>query len=171
MARGYYRLELLQLTLLAQASGKRLLDLRTARTKDGKTLRQLAEAAKTPYDDVLDRAERLAAEAEERERGLMFRSTMGPLDGMLFVFDDEGGFSFWMKNTFVDLDMLWLDRAGKVSVVHANVPRSRPGMGDDEVATRGGHGLYVLELAAGQAAARKVVAGSVLELALPGARR
>ena len=70
MARGYYRLELLQLTLLAQASGKRLLDLRTARTKDGKTLRQLAEAAKTPYDDVLDRAERLAAEAEERVKDL-----------------------------------------------------------------------------------------------------
>lgn len=70
MARGYYRLELLQLTLLAHASGKRLLDLRTARTKDGKTLRQLAEDAKTPYDDVLDRAERLAAEVAERMKDL-----------------------------------------------------------------------------------------------------
>lgn len=70
MARGYYRLELLQLTLLAHASGKRLLDLRTARTKDGKTLRELAEAAQTPYDDVLDRAERLAAGVEERMKDL-----------------------------------------------------------------------------------------------------
>lgn len=70
MARGYYRLELLQLALLAQASGKRLLDLRTARTKDGKTLRRLAEDARTPYDDVLDRAERLAAEVEERMKDL-----------------------------------------------------------------------------------------------------
>ena len=70
MARGYYRLELLQLTLLAQHSSKRLLDLRTARTKDGRTLRQLAEDAKTPYDDVLDRAERLAAEAEARVKDL-----------------------------------------------------------------------------------------------------
>lgn len=70
MARGYYRLELLQLTLLAQASGKRLLDLRTARTKDGKTLRELAEAAKTPYEEVLDRAEFLAAGVEERMKDL-----------------------------------------------------------------------------------------------------
>ena len=70
MARGYYRLELLQLTLLAQASGQRLLDLRTARTKDGKTLRRLAEDAKTPYEDVLDRAERLAAGVEERMKDL-----------------------------------------------------------------------------------------------------
>lgn len=70
MARGYYRLELIQLTLLAQASGKRLLDLRTARTKDGKTLRELAEAAKTPYEDILDRAEVLAAGVEARMKDL-----------------------------------------------------------------------------------------------------
>jgi len=70
MARGYYRLELIQLTLIAQASGKRLLDLRTRRTKDGRTLRQLAEEAKVPYDDILDKAERLASEVEERVKDL-----------------------------------------------------------------------------------------------------
>lgn len=70
MARGYYRLELLQLTLLARASGKRLLDLRTRRTKDGRTLRQLAEEAQVPYDDILDQAERLAAGVDERVKDL-----------------------------------------------------------------------------------------------------
>lgn len=70
MARGYYRLELIQLTLLAQASGKRLLDLRTRRTKDGRTLRQLAEEAKVPYEEILDRAEALAAGVSERARDL-----------------------------------------------------------------------------------------------------
>ena len=70
LARGYYRLELLELTLLAQASGKRLLDLRTRRTKDGRTLRQLAEEAKMPFEDLQDRAEGLAAGVEERVKDL-----------------------------------------------------------------------------------------------------
>lgn len=70
MARGYYRLEILQLTLLAEASGKRLLDMRTRRTKDGLTLRQLAEEAKVPYDALLDRAEALAAGVELRAKDL-----------------------------------------------------------------------------------------------------
>lgn len=113
----------------------------------------------------------LAETPEERERGLMFRTALGPEEGMLFVFDSDAGLSFWMKNTFVDLDMAWLDASGKVTVLHENVPRSRPGMGDAEVATRSGRGLYVLELAAGQAARRKVAVGSVLSLSRPPAGR
>lgn len=153
------------------------LSLAACRTGEGEPASAVAPAppagrtAGVEFPDGSRLTVELAATPEERERGLMFRQAMGPSDGMLFVFDEEGGFSFWMKNTFVDLDMLWLDRAGKVTAVHANVPRSRPGMGDAEVATRGGHGLYVLELAAGQAAARKVAVGSVLGLVLPGAPR
>ncbi|MBI3299147.1 MAG: hypothetical protein HYZ75_13345 [Elusimicrobia bacterium] len=70
LARGYYRLEILQLTLLARGSGERLLDLRTRRTKDGRTLRALAEAAKLPYDQTLDRAEELAAVVDARLKDL-----------------------------------------------------------------------------------------------------
>ncbi len=70
LARGYYRLEILQLTLLAQASGKRLLDLRTRRTKDALTLRQLAEEVMVPYDEILDRAELLARSVDERVKDL-----------------------------------------------------------------------------------------------------
>lgn len=70
LARGYYRLELLQLTLLAQSSGRRLLDLRTRRTKDGRSLRQLAEEWQVPYDALLDRAEALAAGVDERVKDL-----------------------------------------------------------------------------------------------------
>ncbi|MDE2291169.1 MAG: hypothetical protein KGL53_03715, partial [Elusimicrobia bacterium] len=56
LARGYYRDELLLLTLIAKDSGKRLLDLRTRRTKDGRSLRQLAEEAKLPFDALYDEA-------------------------------------------------------------------------------------------------------------------
>lgn len=113
----------------------------------------------------------LARTPEERERGLMFRNTFGPEEGMLFVFEADAALAFWMKNTFVDLDMAWLDASGKVTVLHENVPRSTPGMSDTEVATRAGHGLYVLELAAGQAKRRKLAVGSVLSLSLPPAAR
>lgn len=113
----------------------------------------------------------LAQTPEERERGLMFRTSLGPEEGMLFVFEADSELGFWMKNTFVDLDMAWLDASGKVTALHENVPRSTPGMSDSEVATRGGRGLYVLELAAGQAKRRKVAVGSVLSLALPPAAR
>lgn len=66
LARGYYRLELLQMALIARDSGKRLLDLRTARTKDGKSLRALAVESRVPYDAVLDRATALADGVETR---------------------------------------------------------------------------------------------------------
>lgn len=151
--------------------------LAACRTGDGEAVSAVpptppaGPSAEVGFPDGSRLTVELAATPEDRERGLMFRQTMGPQDGMLFVFDADGGLSFWMKNTFVDLDMVWLDRAGKVTVLHANVPRSRPGMSDAEVATRSGHGLYVLELAAGQAAARKVTVGSVLKFALPGAPR
>lgn len=76
LARGYYRLEIIQMTMMAQASGKRLLDLRTRRTKDGRTLRQLAEETKTAYDETLDRAEALARGVEERVKDL---ESVGPV--------------------------------------------------------------------------------------------
>lgn len=81
LARGYYRLELLQLTLLAKASGKRLLDLRTRRTKDGRTLRQLAEEAKVPYDGLLDEAHRLAEGVEARMKDLESVRSIRPPEG------------------------------------------------------------------------------------------
>ncbi|MBI5595027.1 MAG: hypothetical protein HY928_02940 [Elusimicrobia bacterium] len=76
LARGYYRLEVLELVLMAKASGKRLLDLRTRRTKDGRTLRQLAEESGVSYDEVSDQAHVLAGAVERRVEDL---KTVGPL--------------------------------------------------------------------------------------------
>ncbi|MBI5595028.1 MAG: DUF192 domain-containing protein [Elusimicrobia bacterium] len=128
-------------------------------------------AVRVSFPDGSSIAAEAADSPEERERGLMDRLKMGPDDGMLFIFDAEQQLGFWMKNTFVDLDMVWLDAQGKVTAVHADVPRSKPGMRDDEVATRSGWGLYVLELAAGQARRRKVVKGSTLGLEFSEAAR
>lgn len=100
---------------------------------------------------------------ERREIGLMFRKDLPKGYGMLFVFPQEQGLQFWMKNTFVDLDMVWIGRDKKVTGVHRDVPKSSAGLRDDEVARRSGLGKYVLELPAGAALRHKVSVGSRLD--------
>ncbi|HVE13927.1 MAG TPA: DUF192 domain-containing protein [Elusimicrobiota bacterium] len=107
----------------------------------------------------------VAEDERSRELGLMFRTVLEPDYGMLFVFPDEQELQFWMKNTFVDLDMLFIGADRRITVVHANVPRSRPDTSDQAVARRGGRGRYVLELAAGEAKRRGLRAGDLLDFA------
>jgi uncharacterized membrane protein (UPF0127 family) len=91
----------------------------------------------------------LAVTDEERQRGLMFREKLLPDQGMLFVFDKEDTYSFWMKNTLIPLDMLWLDQDRRIVHIARNVPPCTadpcPSYSPDRP------GLYVLELAAGSA--------------------
>ena len=56
----------------------------------------------------------LAVTPEQRSRGLMFRKTMAEDEGMLFLFAREAPRSFWMKNTYLSLDIIFLDRHGVI---------------------------------------------------------
>lgn len=86
----------------------------------------------------------VADDEEERGRGLMFREHLGSYSGMLFVYEQPSTASFWMKNTLIPLDMVFLDQNGVVQHVHENaVPGDLTSIfGGDEI-------LAVLEVNGG----------------------
>ncbi|WP_339113024.1 DUF192 domain-containing protein [Thioclava sp. GXIMD2076] len=99
----------------------------------------------------------LATTVKERERGLMYRESMPEDAGMLFVYPDEGPRSFWMRNTLIPLDMIFIDAAGMVVSVHENaIP------GDLTPISSGADARFVLELNGGRARADGISRGTVL---------
>jgi uncharacterized membrane protein (UPF0127 family) len=103
----------------------------------------------------------ISADEATRQQGLMFRESLAPGHGMLFLFPQNGVHSFWMKNTLIPLDMIWIDESRRVVHVEQNVPPCRadpcPSYGP------GTPSRFVLEVAAGQAAVHKVRAGDQLQ--------
>ena len=109
----------------------------------------------------------VAATNEERSKGLMFRRELGARQGMLFLFPKPGRLSFWMKNTLIPLDMIFVSSDWRVVGVVANaVPLTEdPRMVE-------GESQYVLEFAGGTAAREGIVAGGKVAVkgTLPAAR-
>ena len=64
----------------------------------------------------------IAVTPEERARGLMYRDVLAPNAGMLFVFDSDDHYDFWMKDCFIALDLIWLDKIGAVVEILPNAP-------------------------------------------------
>lgn len=64
----------------------------------------------------------IARTPEERRQGLMYRTALAAETGMLFIFEQPGYHSFWMKNTLIPLDILWLDENLTVVHIERNVP-------------------------------------------------
>ncbi len=93
----------------------------------------------------------IADTPKEREEGLMFRKKLPKNYGMLFVFPKEDYFEFWMKNTWVNLDMVYIGWDKKITALYPNVAASTPKTKDSDVARVGGQAQYVLELPAGAA--------------------
>ena len=102
---------------------------------------------------------------EDRAMGLMFRPSLAPDRGMLFVFGQPDFHGIWMKNCKFPIDIVWLDEARRVVDVAAGVP---PCKADPcPVYQPMGRASYVVEMGAGQAGREKVARGAVLEFKLP----
>jgi uncharacterized membrane protein (UPF0127 family) len=98
----------------------------------------------------------LARTEAERARGLMERSALAPDAGMLFLFGETADHGFWMKNTLIPLDMIFIGEDGRiVGVVERAEPRTLTNR------SVGAPSRYVLEVNGGWARARGVRAGDL----------
>ena len=105
----------------------------------------------TPHGDITVDVEVVQTEAKI-ERGLMFRQHLPPDDGMLFLLGVEKDWTFWMRNTLIPLDMVFIRRNMTIAGVVENAePKT------DTLRSVGEPSLYVLELNGGWTRAHGVV--------------
>ena len=123
-------------------SGLQVIPL-TVTTPGGETHAFRVEVARTP---------------QEQSRGLMFRTEMEADEGMLFPYQQPQMLSFWMRNTVLSLDLIFIGQDRRVINIAANaVPYSEESIPSDAPATA------VLELNAGRAEALGIVPGSKVD--------
>ena len=106
----------------------------------------------------------VAATPEAAQRGLMYRTELADGDGMLFVFGADDDHSFWMKNTYISLDLVFIARtgptSGRIAGIHANAKTLSTAPIRVGVPSR-----WVLEVPGGWCARRGVTVGDTVELA------
>jgi uncharacterized membrane protein (UPF0127 family) len=108
----------------------------------------------------------LATTVETRTQGLMERPSLPADRGMLFVFETAQPLSFWMFNTRIPLDIIFVDAQRRITSIYASVPPCRPPL---RCPTYTSHGVaqYVLEVNAGTAAKAGIGVGDELRWTLP----
>lgn len=99
----------------------------------------------------------MATTDEQRERGLMFRESLASDHGMLFIFDTPQTVNFWMKNTLIPLDIVFIKGNGTISHIHRMaVPH------DESLISSGEPVKMVLEIAGGQADKQGIGVGDTI---------
>ena len=107
----------------------------------------------------------LAVTPEERTQGLSDRPHLAPDTGMLFVYRQQNRYSFWMRNMHFPLDILWISADCTVADASLNVPPPEPGQTTDQL-PRYSPAVpvqYVLEINAGEAAAKGILVGDSVQ--------
>jgi len=107
----------------------------------------------------------IANTAKKREIGLMHRRHLGAGMGMLFLFPDSDYRSFWMKNTLIELDIIYLDSSKRIIYIHSHVP---PCVADPCPSYPSpGPAQYVLELDGGESERLGLVKGERMDFIIP----
>lgn len=134
---------ILFLLIAIEAGGQESPTTASLTLPDGKTLQ--VEIARTPM---------------ERTRGLMFRTALPEDRGMLFIFEQPGKNKFWMKNTLIPLDILWMDDRKRIIHIEYQVPPCK--LDPCPVYGPSAENHYVLEVKAGVAHKRGLRIGMSL---------
>jgi uncharacterized membrane protein (UPF0127 family) len=102
----------------------------------------------------------VASDDETRQQGLMYRDQLAENRGMIFLFTQAGEYPFWMKNTLIPLDMIWMDSQHRIVHIAHDVQPCK----SDPCPNYPPHAQAssVLELAAGVAAKHHLADGNVL---------
>jgi len=106
----------------------------------------------------------LAVTDEERAKGLMYRRSVPESYGMLFDFKRDQEVTMWMRNTYVSLDMIFIQSDGRIRRIAENTETE-----SDKIISSGGPVRAVLEVVAGTAKKLGIVAGD--RVASPTLRR
>ena len=110
---------------------------------------------------------RLADTPEKTEKGLMFVKHLPTDEGMLFIFDKSDTHYFWMKNTLIDLDIIFISPQGYITQQYEQVPHTYTYTPDSEIPVVPGEGQYVLEAAAGTIMRHNLKKGDKISFSLP----
>jgi uncharacterized membrane protein (UPF0127 family) len=95
----------------------------------------------------------IADTPESQRMGLMHRTKMQPLEGMLFVYPKEQLLSFWMENTLIPLSIAYIDATGIIREIHDMQPQDRTSIPSRQPVK------YALELNQGQFAILNIAVG------------
>ena len=99
----------------------------------------------------------IADDADERQRGLMYRESLEENQGMLFVYPEQRTLGFWMKNTLIPLDIAYIDREGRIVDIQQMEPQTT------ETHDSAAPAMYALEMNQGWFEANGIRIGDLIE--------
>lgn len=118
--------------------------------------------AQAVFPDKTTVSVEIADTESTRSRGLMFREQLAPNEGMIFVFDEPGEHAFWMKNTLIPLDMVWLDADKRILHIAPSVPPCKADPCPTYSPAPGTRASFVVELVSGFATQHGLKVGDTL---------
>lgn len=105
----------------------------------------------------------IADDDAERSQGLMYRQHLARDAGMLFIYDSPRQASFWMRNTYVSLDLIFMDATGVIRHIHRNArPMDETPIPGAAIGDPHPERLMILEIAAGQVDAHGLSVGQAM---------